>query len=402
VRLRSIVWAGVAGLAVAALAHSRALVLATLCACLLAVLVVVTRRRVFRALTFERTLSRRVVPWGGELEITLSVTNAKLLPLPWLCVRDDWPRSLRPLGFTLQPRRYLATQQLVQTVSLRWFERLRRRYRVRCEERGLHRFGPVELESGDPLGITGQSCALEMPEQLAVLPRVLAVPDFELVRGRPLVDETVRHSLIHDPTALRGMRAYVPGDPLRAINWRATARWGTLHTNEFDPATLAAARVLLNVGVAGSDWRAVEPALLELLCVVAASLAAACAEGGYGVGLASNASLAGGSRTAEVEAAPGVLSEVLEALACVQPAAACAFVDVLEAELADERDAADCVVVTAALPAAARRRVARLRAERATTLVYVGRPGHEEASLVDAVVPADFDWRTSDALPLLA
>ena len=60
-RLRSIMWAGLAGLAVAALLHSTALVFASLAATALAALVVTTRRQVFTAVTFERTLSRRIV-----------------------------------------------------------------------------------------------------------------------------------------------------------------------------------------------------------------------------------------------------------------------------------------------------------------------------------------------------
>ena len=51
---------------------------------------------------------------------------------------------------------------------------------------------------------------------------------------------------------------------------------------------------------------------------------------------------------------------------------------------------------------AARALVARMRTERPTTVVYVGRPSADERPFVDAVVPADFDWRTRDALELLA
>ena len=154
-RLRSIAWAGLAGVTAAALLHSGALVFAALAATALAALVVSTRRHMFTAFAFERTLSRRVVSWGSELEITMSVTNAKLLPLIWMRVRDEWPAGLEPLGFTLRPVSHHGTQAFIQTVSVRWYERLRRRYRVRCTQRGLHRFGPVELEAGDPFGVAG-------------------------------------------------------------------------------------------------------------------------------------------------------------------------------------------------------------------------------------------------------
>jgi len=402
VRLRSIVGAGLAGLVLAALLHSSALVFASLAAAALAVLVVTTRRRVFTAFTFDRTLSRRVAPWGSELEITMSVTNAKLLPLVWMRVRDEWPAGLEPLGFALRPLSHLGRQAFIQTISVRWYERLRRRYRVRCVERGLHRFGPVELEAGDPFGIAGVQRTLEARQEFAVLPKVLGIPGFELLTGQPLAEETVTLSLASDPTALRGIRPYRPGDPMRAINWRATARSGALQTNEFDPASLAAVRLLLDVGSRHKAWEGISPELMELLCVVTASLASAFADHGLGVGLASNASLTREWRAVDMEPAQGALPEVLETLARLRPYTVRDFGAVLAEELADETSRADCVVVTATLRPGLLDHLAQLRAERPTMVVYVGLPTEDEAPLVDIVVPRDFDWRSSDALPLLA
>jgi uncharacterized protein (DUF58 family) len=401
VRLRSVAWAGLAGVTAAALLNSGALLFATLAASALAALLVTTRRHMFAAFTFERTLSRRVVAWGGELEITMSVTNAKLLPLVWMRVSDQWPAGLEPLGFALRRVSYQGTQTFVQTVSVRWYERLRRRYRVRCTQRGLYRFGPVELEAGDPFGIAGVGQTLEARQELAVLPRVLDVPFVDLLTGHPLVEETVAHSLARDPTALRGVRPYRPGDPMRAVNWRATARLGGLHTNEFDPASLAAVRLLLDVGGPFNTWQAVDSESLERLCCVVASLAVAFAAQGFAVGLASNARLTRDWRAVDIEPAEGALPEVLETLARVIPFTARDVGPVLTAELADESSRADCVVVTAALRDDLCGGVARLRAVRPTTVVYVGRPTDDEASKVDMVVSGDFDWRTGDALPLV-
>ena len=273
--LRSIAGAALAGLAVAALLGSAALVFATLAGAALAALVVVSRRRVFESFDFERTPAQRVIAWGGRLDVTMSFSNAKLLPLVWMRVRDEWPLGLEPRGFALNASAVHANQILSQTISLRWYERVRRHYQVRCLQRGLHRFGPVELEAGDPFGIAGVVRTLPAREEIVVLPRVLDVPGLELLTGRPLVDEPALRSLTTDPTALRGTRPYLPGDALRAVNWRATARTGTLHTNEFDPTTLTAVRLLLDVSVFEHAWLGVDPTRMELLCVVAASLAAA-------------------------------------------------------------------------------------------------------------------------------
>ena len=396
-RLRDILWAGLAGLAASAILHSTALVLATLAGSAIAVLFVTTRRRVFNAFTFDRVPSRRVVSWGGELEIILSITNDKLLPLVWVRIRDEWPAGLEPQGFEL--RQTQGRQIFTQTVSLRWYERLRRHYRVRCVERGLHRLGPVELEAGDPLGIAGVEGKFTARQEFAVLPKVLDVRDFELFSGRPLVDEVAVRSFAADPTALRGARPYRQGDPMRAINWRASARSDALYVNEFDPASQGAVRLLLDAGSVYGTWERIDPALMELLCVVAATLATALAAHGYAVGLASNACLANKRCAADVQPVHGALPDVLETLARVGPHTAGDYDSVLAAELVDE-GSADCVAITATLRPAVRDLILRMRAERHTTVVFVGSLQDDDRTLTDFVIPGDFDWRTSDALPL--
>lgn len=400
-RLRWIALAALAGLVVAALLHSSALIFATLAAAGLAALVAVSRRHVFRAFTFERVPARRVIGWGGRLEVTISLTNAKLLPMVWLRLRDEWPMGLEPQGFVLDKVLAMDYQTLNQTLTLRWYERVRRRYHVRCVRRGLHRFGPAQLEAGDPFGIAGVDRAVPGREEIVVLPRVLDVPGLELLTGRPLVEAPAVRSLARDPTELRGTRPYLPGDSLRAVNWRATARTGALHTNEFEPTAVAAVRLLLDTAVLDQAWMGVDPERVELLCVVAASLATAFAARGHAVGLASNARLAGDWRPVDIEPSDGSLDDVLETLARVLVLPPDHFGQVLAAELSDERAQSDLVVVTPALRPHPRALLAQLRAERPTTVVFVGRPSEEEAPFVAAVVPPDFDWRTCDALTLV-
>jgi uncharacterized protein (DUF58 family) len=398
VRLRSVFWACAGGLIAAAVLRSPPLAFATLAASAIAALVTVARGRLFTAVRFERSLSRRVVPWGGELEVTVSVTNDKLLPLVWLRVSDQWPSGLVPHGFDLRRIDLLGRQELLQTVSVHWYERLRRRYHVDCVERGVHRFGPVELEAGDPFGIAGVEQRFAAPRAVTVLPRVLEVPGFDLLLGRPLVEAAAARSLTVDPTALRGTRLYRPGDSVGAVNWRATARTGALHTNEFDPSSLAAVRLLLDAGSLYRPWEAINAELMELLCVVAASLAAAFAGRGYAVGLASNAALADARHAPDLAPAHGSLPEVLETIARLRPFTVRDYHSVLAEELADESAEADCVVIVARLRPAVRAMLTQLRAARPVIVVFVGLPDDDEAPEVDLVVPAGLEWRRVDAL----
>ena len=176
----------------------------------------------------------------------------------WLHVRDEWPAGF-DLGFALRPVSHRGTQAFVQTVSVRWYERLRRRYCVALRDaraaplragrdrgrRSLRR----RRRGSHARGARGSRRAAQSARH----------PGFEPPTGHPLVEETVAHSLARDPTALRGIRPYRLGDPLRAINWRATARSGALHTNEFEPAALAAVRLCSTSACCRTPGRASDP-----------------------------------------------------------------------------------------------------------------------------------------------
>jgi uncharacterized protein (DUF58 family) len=109
----------------------------------------------------------------------------------------------------------------------------------RREERILPpvRRGPVmvsgwSLEAGDPLGLFRARTGGEELELALVLPR------FASLKAQPLVREleaSVNAPRAGTGTEIFGVREYRPGDPLRRIHWRSTARRGELIVREFEP-----------------------------------------------------------------------------------------------------------------------------------------------------------------------
>ena len=99
------------------------------------------------------------------------------------------------------------------------------------------RRGPVEmsewwLQSGDPLGLFKRLNRGQDMEVALVLPRFISL------RAQPLVREleaSVTAPRAGHGTEVFGVRDYQPGDPLRRIHWRTTARRGELIVREFEP-----------------------------------------------------------------------------------------------------------------------------------------------------------------------
>ena len=419
--LRGVLLAGLAGAVVAALAGSRLLLFAVLAVTALLALALHARAHLFDRVEYVRELSRTRVPFGSEVEVATSIANRKLVPLVWLHVTDAWPAGVEALGGKVRPAPARGGQTLSQTLFVRWYERVRHRYRVRCVERGVHSFGPATMEASDPFGLGGVEQAVATQSTLVVLPKVLDVPGLDVVLGRPLTGVPAARSLARDPSAFVGVRPYAPGDPLRAVNWRATARTGELHSNVWEPTTQAEVVLLLNAQTHRYVYEGMAPDTIELLCVVAASLAAALDGAGFAVGLASNARLARVRGQAVVAPATGALTEILDVLARVIVYPPPPFETLLADELDDVAAAPgdrEYLLVTPPLHGDAPRLLAQLAERRPVRIVLVGGRGGaagEPAAAgspatagpaaapgwpADAVVPADFDWRAADALAL--
>jgi len=102
---------------------------------------------------------------------------------------------------------------------------------------GPLRRGPVgvrglAIETGDPLGFfTLRGNGLDS-ELTVVLPRFKALADPP--RAREL-EASVAAPRAGSGTEMFGVREYRPGDPLRRIHWRSSARHGELIVREFEP-----------------------------------------------------------------------------------------------------------------------------------------------------------------------
>jgi uncharacterized protein (DUF58 family) len=106
-------------------------------------------------------------------------------------------------------------------------------YGLRCTRRGVYQVGPLVAVAGDPLGLTQRETVVAEPFELLVHPRVEPVSDRPLTRQ--FEDPPIRPPVSKPwPSGLEfyGMREYTPGDDLRRIVWRASARTGRVMVRE--------------------------------------------------------------------------------------------------------------------------------------------------------------------------
>ena len=277
------------------------------------------RRWCLRGIEYRRSLSQDRVFRGETVELRVSATNRKVLPVPWLEVEDELPEELRVLTGRAHPSYKTGRLVLPNLFSLRWYERVTRRYLIRCPERGYFGFGPVRLRSGDIFGFFGDERTDDRLDHVLVYPQVVPLEDLGLPSREPFGGSRTPQWLLEDPLRVAGVRDYVPGDSLRRIHWKASARSRDLQVKLQEPSTMLDVLIFLNVATVRPEWAGTIPELLEEAVTTAASVASHVFSQGYRVGLCANTNVLGSDQPVRLPPArdPDQMARILEALAKV-------------------------------------------------------------------------------------
>lgn len=120
-------------------------------------------------------------------------------------------------------------------VSLRDDKRTVITYRIRPNQRGVHAFSPATLRFSSALGLWQRNDRIDLAGSVSVFPDFSRVSkDLVLGLDRELKLEGIRLSRRRgEGSDFYQLRDYRQGDPLRSLDWNATARTGRLIAKEY-------------------------------------------------------------------------------------------------------------------------------------------------------------------------
>jgi len=98
--------------------------------------------------------------------------------------------------------------------------------------RGVHSVGPVRYEKTDPVGLVSRVFETGVPVPLMVAPRVTDLSVFAGGLTNDL-DGATSQQLSMSDLAFHALREYVPGDDLRHVHWRSSAKAGELLVRQY-------------------------------------------------------------------------------------------------------------------------------------------------------------------------
>ena len=205
-------------------------------------------------LVARRTL-KELLQVGVEGRVDLVVTAAGRVPT--LAIADAFDHGRRAARFLLAP--------------LAAGEEARAAYRFPTDRRGRFEIGPLRATLTDPFGLVSSSRRMLGTEQVIVYPRVheiIAPPDvggLDLDRDHPAVRPRVESS-----GDFMTLREYAPGDDLRHVHWRSTARRGHLMMRQNETRRRAPVLLMLDVRPATHDRASFERAVESVASIATA------------------------------------------------------------------------------------------------------------------------------------
>lgn len=144
--------------------------------------------------------------------------------------------------------------------------------------RGIHHLGPIRISLADPFGLVrrtwdaGQRCAVVVLPTFWHLDRAAAIAGDEMDLGG--------HSVAAESSSdadFANLREWVPGDDVRRIHWRSTARRGVPVVRQFDLPWQRRTTVLVDLNIRSTTHAG--PAAFERAVSAAASVVMLAARG---------------------------------------------------------------------------------------------------------------------------
>jgi len=199
----------------------------------LPVLGILIARRSRFVLGSQRVVEPARFAVGTDAEVVLTIENGSRLPSGVLLLQDAVPDNLSDSARVVLDRIPSRAQRAV-------------RYRVTGLERGRARIGPLTVTVTDPFGMSSLTRSFEATNPIIVTPEIVDLAD----AGRSVAPGGRGESLFRS-LAARGdedvlPREHRPGDDMRRIHWRATARYGDLMVRREEQAWHSSIVVILD------------------------------------------------------------------------------------------------------------------------------------------------------------
>ncbi|MCL1864115.1 MAG: DUF58 domain-containing protein [Defluviitaleaceae bacterium] len=166
---------------------------------------------------------------GDELILKEIVSNRKWLPLPWLSVKFQIDREI---VFADQTDAAVSDMYYRHDLfHILMHQKITRRLRFKCTKRGVYAIRGLEVTAWDILMENKYIRNFETSTTLVVYPSTIPIYETDALCTRVYGHLRTVYQIYPDPFSFRGIREYAFGDPMKNINFKASAKTQELMVN---------------------------------------------------------------------------------------------------------------------------------------------------------------------------
>lgn len=189
--------------------------------------------------------SKNIADFGEDIELIEVAENKKRLPLPFIILKFEAPREIRFYDMeNTSTSDHLYREDML---TMKAFSKHTRRIKAQCTKRGFYVFPRVGITTSDLFLLERFNREFSNDSYLVVLPEIINSEFIRTLTSVTLSDLQCQRTLLTDPFTLAGIREYSPDDPMKSINWKASAKIGNLMVNQNASTCAQKVHIFLNL-----------------------------------------------------------------------------------------------------------------------------------------------------------
>lgn len=204
---------------------------------------------------------------GDDAHITEVIENRKILPLPVAQIAFSISKNL---VFSTMENTAVSDYTYKQDIyALSGRQRITRKLTVSCRRRGHYDVHKIDCRAVGLLYKYAYTTHFDADTELYVYAKRVDVSRIHVACEQMLGDLACSKRLYEDPFAFASIREYTPTDAMKSINWKASAKTGSLMVNTFESTQNPRLMIYLDINDEGI-YKA--PHLIEESISIAATL----------------------------------------------------------------------------------------------------------------------------------
>ncbi|MFD2638035.1 DUF58 domain-containing protein [Piscibacillus salipiscarius] len=217
-------------------------------------------------LKVDRSVSKRYIQAGQSLNVKITVKSHLPLPILFLIIEDQLPRSIHysdtrhfKYQFLRKPSSLLKSDTYKTIIFPRFRRQVVYEYEITSVPRGSHELTDVRLVTGDFLGLVSKEHVYSNRVSILSEPREVPLRLKNDISYFEEGEQTAYSIKANHTNLVSGVRDYAPGDRVSWLDWKTTARKQKLVTKEFEQEKHKDLTVVLNgIQSEEDDWLAFE------------------------------------------------------------------------------------------------------------------------------------------------